>query len=123
MADIIATSKAPSAIGPYVQAQAVGNLVFVSGQLGMDLSGNLPPTFEAQAHNALNNLSAILQEAGSRLSQVVKTTVFLSDLANFAELNGIYAEYFKAPCPARSCFQVARLPKDALLEIEAIAVR
>ncbi len=123
MADIIATPKAPAAIGPYVQAQATGNLVFVSGQLGMDLSGNLPPTFEAQTRNALNNLRAILEEAGSSLGQVMKTTVFLSDLANFAELNGIYAEYFTPPCPARSCFQVARLPKDALVEIEAVAAR
>ncbi len=123
MADIIATPKAPSAIGPYVQAQAAGNLVFVSGQLGMDLSGNLPATFAEQARNALNNLRAILEAAGTGMPQVVKTTVFLSDLANFVEFNGIYAEYFKDPCPARSCFQVARLPKDALVEVEAIATR
>ena len=123
MADIIATPNAPAAIGPYVQAQAVGNLVFVSGQLGMDLAGNLPPTFEAQTRNALNNLRAILEQAGSSLAQTVKATVFLSDLANFVELNKIYAEYFQAPCPARSCFQVARLPKDALVEIEVVAER
>ena len=123
MADIIATPNAPAALGPYVQAQVSGGFVFVSGQLGMDKDGNLPPDFEAQAHNSLKNLGAILEAAGSSLSKVVKTTVFLSDLANFQRINGIYAEYFKAPCPARSCFEVARLPKDALVEIEAIAER
>jgi endoribonuclease L-PSP, putative len=123
MADIIATPKAPSAIGPYVQAQASGGFVFVSGQLGMDLEGNLPGDFETQAHNALKNLSNILVASGSSLSKVLKTTVFLSDLENFAKLNAIYADYFKAPCPARSCFEVARLPKDALVEVEAIAER
>jgi len=121
MADIIATPKAPAAIGPYVQAQVSGNFVFVSGQLGMDPEGNLPADFDTQARNSLRNLSAILEEAGSSLSKVLKTTVFLSDLNNFTELNKIYAEYFKAPCPARSCFEVARLPKDAMVEIEAIA--
>ena len=121
MAEIIATSKAPAAIGPYVQAQVAGNFVFVSGQLGMDASGSLPAGFEAQARNSLGNVRAILEEAGSSLSKVVKATVFLSDLENFAQLNTIYAEYFKQPCPARSCFEVGRLPKDALVEIEVIA--
>ena len=121
MADFIATPKAPAAIGPYVQARISGNLVFVSGQLGMDTGGNLPSGFEEQARNSLNNLSAILEEAGSSPAKVLKTTVFLSDMGNFAALNAIYAEYFKAPCPARSCFAVAKLPKDALVEIEAIA--
>lgn len=123
MADIIATPKAPAAIGPYVQAQASGNFIFVSGQLGMTPDGTLPPDFETQARNSLNNLSAILEQAGSSMSKVLKATVFLSDLNNFTALNGIYAEYFKAPCPARSCFEVARLPKDALVEIEVIAER
>lgn len=123
MADIIATPKAPAAIGPYVQAQASGNFIFVSGQLGMTPDGNLPADFESQARNALNNLTAILEQAGSSMSKVLKATVFLSDLNNFTALNGIYAEYFKAPCPARSCFEVARLPKDALVEIEVIAER
>ena len=121
MADVISSSKAPSALGPYVQARVSGNFIFVSGQLGMELNGTLPPSFAAQAHNACANLRAILEEGGSSLSKVLKTTVFLSDMGNFAELNSIYAEYFSAPCPARSCFQVARLPKDALVEIEAIA--
>lgn len=121
MADVIATPKAPAAIGPYVQGRISGNLVFVSGQLGMNPDGTLPAAFAEQARNSLNNLRAILEQGGSSLSQVLKTTVFLSDMANFAELNAIYAEYFTAPCPARSCFEVARLPKDALVEIEAIA--
>lgn len=123
MADIIATPKAPAAIGPYVQAQAAGNLVFTSGQLGMNADGTLPADFDTQAHNAIKNLRAILEEAGSSLGKVLKTTVYLSDIGNFAPLNAVYAEYFKAPCPARSCFEVARLPKDALVEIEAIAER
>ena len=121
MADIISSDKAPPALGPYVQARVSGNLLFVSGQLGMELDGVLPLSFAAQAHNACRNLRAILEEGGSSLEKVLKTTVFLSDIANFAELNAIYAEYFPAPCPARSCFEVARLPKNALVEIEAIA--
>lgn len=123
MAEVINTPKAPAAIGPYVQARATGNLVFTSGQLGMDADGNLPADLDAQARLALDNLKAILEEGGSSLGKVLKTTVFLSDIANFVPFNKIYAEYFSAPCPARSCFQVARLPKDALVEIEAIAER
>lgn len=123
MADFIATPKAPAAIGPYVQARIVGDFIFVSGQLGMNADGSLPADFAAQARNSLNNLRSIVEEAGSSLAKVVKTTVFLSDLENFGALNALYAEYFLAPCPARSCIEVARLPKDALVEIEAIAVR
>lgn len=123
MADVIATPKAPSAIGPYVQAQASGGFIFVSGQLGMTSAGELPADFASQTRNALTNLTAILEQAGSSLAKVVKATVFLSDLNNFAEFNALYAEYFKAPCPARSCVEVARLPKDALVEIEVIAER
>lgn len=123
MAEVINTPKAPAAIGPYVQARAAGNLVFTSGQLGMDAAGNLPADLDAQARLALDNLKAILEEGGSSLGKVLKTTVFLSDIANFVPFNKIYAEYFSAPCPARSCFQVARLPKDALVEVEAIAER
>ena len=123
MAEVIATPKAPAAIGPYVQAKGTDTLVFVSGQLGMDAAGNLPADFETQARNSFGNLCSILEAAGTSLAKVLKTTVFLSDLENFAKLNEIYAEYFKAPCPARSCFEVARLPKDALVEIEVIAER
>ena len=121
MAEVITTANAPAAIGPYVQGRVSGNFIFVSGQLGMNPSGNLPESFTEQARNSLNNLKAILEEGGSSLSKVLKTTVFLSDMANFAQFNAIYAEYFTAPFPARSCFEVARLPKDALVEIEAIA--
>lgn len=121
MADFIATPKAPAAIGPYVQARVSGNLVFVSGQLGIDAGGSLPAGLEEQARNSLNNLFAILEEAGSSPAKVLKTTVFLTDMENYATLNAIYAEYFKAPCPARSCLAVAGLPKNALVEIEAIA--
>lgn len=121
MPSFIATPKAPAAIGPYVQARVSGNLVFVSGQLGMDTGGNLPATLEEQARNALNNLCAILEEAGSSPDKVLKTTVFLRDMNDFAALNALYTEYFKAPCPARSCFAVAGLPRNALVEIEAIA--
>ena len=121
MGDVIATSKAPAAIGPYVQGRISGNFIFLSGQLGMDPDGNLPADFEAQARNCFKNISAILEEAGSSLSKVLKATVFLSDLGNFATLNAIYAENFSAPYPARSCFQVAKLPKDAMVEIEVIA--
>lgn len=123
MTDVIATSDAPAAIGPYVQARTFDKLIFVSGQLGMLPSGELPADFESQARNALNNLRAILETGGSSLGQVLKTTVFLSDLEHFTTLNTIYAEYFPSPCPARSCFEVARLPKNALVEIEAIAHR
>lgn len=123
MADVIATPNAPAAIGPYVQAKVSGNFVFLSGQLGMSPDGVLPADFATQAHNSLKNVAAILEAAGSSLSKVLKATVFLSDIGNFQALNAIYAEYFKAPCPARSCFEVARLPKDALVEIEVIAER
>jgi len=123
MADVIATPNAPAALGPYSQGRISGNLVFVSGQLGMGSDGALAPVFEEQARNCLKNLSAILEEGGSSLAKVQKTTVFLSDMENFTAFNAIYAEYFSAPYPARSCFEVARLPKDALVEIEAIAER
>lgn len=123
MANVIATSNAPAAIGPYVQGRVAGGFIFVSGQLGMNPDGTLPAEFEAQAHNCFKNLTAILEEGGSSLAKVVKTTVFLSDLENFAACNAIYAEYFSAPFPARSCFEVARLPKDGLVEIEVIAER
>lgn len=123
MAEVIATTKAPAAIGPYVQGQIVGNLVFVSGQLGLNPDGTMPETFEDQAHNSLKNLQAILEEAGSSLSKVVKSAIFLTDLENFAACNSIYATYFKAPYPARSCVQVGRLPKDGLVEIEVVAER
>lgn len=120
----IATKNAPSAIGPYVQGVDAGSIVFTSGQLGLDpAAGTLPAGIEAQTHQSLKNLGAILAAAGLSYDNVVKTTVFLKDLADFGTVNAIYAEYFTGALPARSCVQVAALPKDALVEIECIAVR
>ena len=120
----IATKNAPGAIGPYVQGVDAGSIVFTSGQLGLDpAAGTLPAGIEAQTHQSLKNLGAILAAAGLGYDNVVKTTVFLKDLADFGTVNSIYAEYFTGALPARSCVQVAALPKDALVEIECIAVR
>lgn len=121
----IATAAAPAAIGPYSQAIASGNLVFASGQIALDpASGQLVEgDVQAQTQRALDNLSAVLQAAGSSLAQVVKTTVFLSSMANFAAMNEIYGQYFTGEPPARSTVAVAELPRNALVEVEAIAVR
>ncbi|UZP67080.1 RidA family protein [Desulfovibrio mangrovi] len=124
MSDIIKTDKAPAAIGPYSQGTILGNLVFTSGQLPIvTATGVMPETIEEQAKASLENVKAILEAAGSSMSKVMKTTVFLSDMNNFAAFNAVYSTYFAEPFPARSCVQVARLPKDALVEIEAIAER
>ena len=118
----VSTDKAPAAIGPYSQAQIVGNLVFCSGQIPIiPASGELVQGLEAQAHQVFQNISALLSAAGSDISKVVKTTVFIKNMDDFAAINAIYAQYFTAPFPARSCVEVARLPKDVLLECEAIA--
>ena len=118
----VSTPNAPAAIGPYSQAQTVGGLVYTSGQLGIDpATGILPEGLEEQAHQVFKNLAALLTAAGSDISKVVKTTVFIKNMDNFAVINGIYAQYFTDPYPSRSCVEVARLPKDALLECEAIA--
>ncbi len=121
---IIATQNAPAALGPYSQAVRNGNILFLSGQLGL-----VPKTGEmagadaaAQARQALENLRAVLEAAGATLGNVCKTTVFLKDMSDFQEFNSVYAEYFPAEYPARSCFAVAELPKHARVEIEAIAV-
>ena len=120
--NVIATSSAPAAIGPYSQAVAVDGLLYTSGQLGVDpATGKLLEGIEAQAERALTNLEAVLAAAGMTTANVVKTGVFLSDLANFAAMNAIYASHFVAPAPARSTFQVAALPLGALIEIEAVA--
>lgn len=121
----IHTELAPKAIGPYAQANKAGNMLFTSGQLGIDVAtGALAEGVEAQTRCALKNLGAILNEAGSDYSKVVKTTVFLKDLGDFAAVNAIYAEYF--PCeagyPSRSCVQVAALPLGGLVEIECVAL-
>ena len=118
----VSTPKAPAAIGPYSQAQIVGNLVFASGQIGiMPETGEIAQGLEAQANQVFKNVGEILKAAGTDISKVVKTTVFIKDMNDFAAINAIYAQYFTEPFPARSCVEVARLPKDVLLECEVIA--
>ncbi|MBQ6951835.1 MAG: RidA family protein [Clostridia bacterium] len=116
------TDKAPAAIGPYSQAMVVGNLVYTSGQIPLDpVSGEMVgETVTEQAHQVCKNLKAVLEEAGSSLENVVKTTCFLADMADFAAFNAVYAEYFTGH-PARSCVAVKTLPKGALVEVEAVA--
>ena len=120
----ISTQNAPAALGPYSQAVDTGSTVYCSGQLGLDpATGNLADGVQAQTHQALKNLQAVLNEAGLSLDNVVKTTVFVQDLADFGTVNEIYGTYFHVGFPARSCVQIAALPKNALVEIECIAVR
>ncbi len=121
----ITTPHAPAAIGPYSQAIAYGELVFASGQIALDpQTGQLSEgDVRAQTRQALENLSAVLQQAGTSLAQVAKTTVFLTTMGNFAAMNEIYGEYFSGEPPARSTVAVAELPRAALVEIEAIAIR
>ncbi len=118
----INTDKAPAAIGPYSQGVVTGNLLFTSGQLPIDpATGKIPEgSIDTHAHIVFKNLTAIAQEAGTSLEKAVKLTVFLADIADFAAVNAVYAEYFKAPFPARSAYQVAALPLGADLEIEAV---
>ena len=119
---IISTSKAPAAIGPYSQAIRAGQFLFASGQLGLEpATGNLQEGIEAQTRQALSNIQAVLAEAGANVDDVVKTTIFLANMADFATVNGLYAEVFKHEPPARSTVQVAALPKGGRVEIEAIA--
>ena len=124
MKNAIATPNAPAAIGPYSQAIEVNGTVWVSGQIPVNpADGSVPATIEAQSHQALKNVGAILAEAGLSYSDVVKTTVLLADIADFKAMNAVYAEYFTEKMPARACFQVAALPLGVKVEIEAIAVR
>ncbi len=125
MKHVVATSKAPAAIGPYSQALQAGNWLFSSGQIPLDPeTGKIAgPDIETQTDRALKNLGAVLEAAGMSFDDVVKTTVFVSDMNNFATVNGIYGQFFSHDCPARSCVEVSRLPKDCLVEIEAIAYR
>ncbi len=118
----IETSNAPGAIGPYSQGMRTGDLLFTSGQLPIDpTTGKMVDGSVAdRAHQAIKNLKAVIEAAGGGLTDVVKTTVFLSDIGDFQEVNTVYAEYFEAPFPARSAFQVAALPLGADLEIEAV---
>lgn len=121
----IETNKAPAAIGPYSQAIAAGSTVYVSGQLPIDpATGEFASQDAAgQTRQSLQNLKSILESAGYTLADVVKTTVYLKDITDFAGMNEVYAEFFAEPYPARAAFQVAALPKDALVEIEAVAVK
>lgn len=123
MKKVISTTKAPSAIGPYSQAIQVGNLVYTSGQLPIAPStGSFPDGgIKEQTRQSLLNIQSILQEAGLTMDNVVKTLVFLADMNDFAEMNSVYSEFFKAPFPARSAVAVKTLPKGALVEIEAVA--
>ncbi|MEG0145003.1 MAG: RidA family protein [Clostridia bacterium] len=119
---MVHTQTAPKAIGPYVQANKLGDMLYTSGQLGIDMvKGGLAEGIEAQTHAALKNLGEILTAAGSGYDKVVKTTVFVKDLADFQTVNKIYADYFTCGYPARSCVQVAALPMGGLVEIELIA--
>ena len=124
MKEIISTDKAPGAIGPYSQAVKVGNMVFVSGQIPIDpktgefVAGDVPE----QTSQVLKNLSAILEAAGTSLNNVVKTTVFLADMNDFSAMNAVYSEFFIENKPARATVEAARLPRDARVEIECIAV-
>lgn len=118
---IIHTENAPKAIGPYSQAVRVGDLLFTSGQLGMDpVTGAFPSTAAEQARQSLENVKAIVEAAGGNMAQVVKTTVFLKDMNDFQAVNEVYSQFFAEPYPARSAVEVARLPKDGLVEIEVI---
>jgi len=120
----IETPNAPAAIGPYSQAIDTGEMIFLSGQLGIDPStGDLPDGFEEQAKNVMANIKAILEAAGSGFEKVVKATIFLADLANFAKINEIYGACFPDHKPARSCVQAAALPKGGKVEIEVIAAK
>ena len=124
MKKIISTDKAPAAIGPYSQAIEVGNMVFTSGVIPVvPETGEIPEGSQAQAKQALTNLSNLLEAAGSSMDQVVKTTVFIKEMNDFGAINEVYQTFFNAPFPARSCVEVARLPKDVMLEIEAIATK
>lgn len=120
---IVSTNNAPQAIGPYSQAVVVGEMVYTSGQLGMDpVTMELKETVEEQAHQACKNLIQVLEAAGSSIENVVKTTVFLDDINDFVRVNEVYAQYFKEPYPARSAVEVGKLPKLAKVEIEVIAL-
>lgn len=127
MSHIISTDSAPAAIGPYVQGVDLGNIVITSGQIPVNpATGEVPHTISAQARQSLENVQAIVEKAGLKVADIVKTTVFVKDLNDFATVNAVYEAFFtehKAPFPARSCVEVARLPKDVKIEIEAIAVR
>ncbi|KQL51371.1 reactive intermediate/imine deaminase [Heyndrickxia shackletonii] len=120
---VIATNEAPAAIGPYSQGIVVNNLFFSSGQIPLTTEGvMISSDIKEQTHQVFRNLQAVLKEAGASLETVVKATVFIKNMDDFAAINEIYGEYFSEHKPARSCVEVARLPKDALIEIEVVAL-
>lgn len=121
---IVSTDKAPAAIGPYSQAVKVGNLLFISGQIPIDpATGNIVEgDVQDQTRQSIKNIKAICEAAGTSLKNVVKTTVFIKDMNQFAKINETYGQFFNEDAPARACVEVARLPKDVLVEIEAIVV-
>ncbi|KES19442.1 reactive intermediate/imine deaminase [Gilliamella apicola] len=127
MAKVIQTEKAPAAIGPYVQAVDLGNMLFASGQIPLvPETGEMPDCVKEQAKQSLANVKAIITSAGYQVSNIVKTTIFLADMNDFAAVNAVYEAFFienNAGFPARSCVQVARIPKDAKVEIEVIAAK
>ncbi|MBU5675902.1 RidA family protein [Alkaliphilus sp. MSJ-5] len=124
MKKLIFTQEAPAAIGPYSQAIEANGMIYTSGQLPIDpITGEMPEDVEEQAEQSLKNVFAILKEAGVDSSKVVKTTVFIKDMSDFPRINKVYERFFTESYPARSCVEVARLPKDALVEIEVVALR
>lgn len=124
MKNVIATDKAPAAIGPYSQAIEVNGMVYTSGIIPVDpATGEIPKGAAAQADRVFKSMTALLESAGTSMKNVVKTTVFIKNMDDFAAINEVYAKYFPEPFPARSCIEVARIPKDVLLEAEAIATK
>lgn len=121
---VISTDKSPAAIGPYSQGLDAGNIVFVSGQIPVNAqTGLMAETIEEQTEQSLNNVKNILEANGLTMANVIKTSVFLADLSDFAAMNKVYETFFKAPFPTRSCVQVAAIPKGAKVEIECIAIK
>ena len=124
MSMVISTDKAPAAIGPYSQAIEVNGMVFTSGVIPVDpQTGVIPATIEEQANQAFSNLKNLIEASGATIDKVIKTTVFIKEMNDFGKINEIYATYFKEPFPARSCVEVARLPKDVMLEVEAVVAK
>ncbi len=124
MKKVISTDKAPAAIGPYSQAIEVNNMVYTSGVIPVNpATGEIPEGARAQAEQAFSNLTNLVEAAGSSMDRVIKTTVFIKEMNDFGTINEVYERFFPAPFPARSCVEVARLPKDVLLEIEAVALK
>ena len=124
MKKVVSSPRAPKAVGPYSQAIATADTIYVSGQLPIDAAtGTMPEGIEAQTRQSLTNLGYILEEAGYTFADVAKTTVLLQSIADFGAMNGVYAEFFTKDMPARVCYEVAKLPMGALVEIDAVAVK